>query len=49
MLTVIELELPESESSTTISKFYVHTDSEHKFYKMGIKSWVAIGFNLGSS
>ena len=38
MLTVIELVLPVSYSSTRISKLYVPIDSEHKFHKTGIRS-----------
>ena len=38
---------PVSESSARISKFYDPTDSEYKFYKMRIKSWLSIGLKLG--
>ena len=38
ILTVIELGLPVSESSTKISKFYAPIDSKHKFYKVGIEN-----------
>ena len=44
----IEFELPVSESSTRISKFYDPTDSEHKFHKMRIENSLSIGFELGS-
>ena len=46
---VIELGLPVSEPSTGSQNFPPPTDSEHKFHKMGIKNWLLIGFNLGSS
>ena len=49
ILTVIELGLPVSESSTRISKFDVATDSEYKFNKTKIENWLPIGFTLGSS
>ena len=29
-----------------MSKFYVPTDSEHKFHETGIENWLPIGFNL---
>ena len=29
-----------------VSNFYVRTDSENKFHKMGIRNWLPIGFNL---
>ena len=46
ILTVIELGLPVSESSTKISKFYAPTDSEHKFHKAGIESERSIELDL---
>ena len=46
ILTVIELGLPLSESSTRISDFYYPTDSEHKFHKTRIIYWLSIGFEL---
>ena len=49
ILTVNELGTPVLESSARISKFYAPTDSEHKFNKMGIETWLPIGYNLGSS
>ena len=39
ILTVTELGLPVSGSSTRISKSYVPTDSELKFHKMEIENW----------
>ena len=48
-LTVTELGLPVSESSTRISKFHDSNDSEHQFYKTRIKNWLPIGFKLGTS
>ena len=44
---VIELGLPVPESSTWLQSFMPPTDSEHKFHKTGIKSWLPIRFNLG--
>ena len=46
---VIELGLPMLESSTKIWKFHALTDSEHKFYKVRIKNWLPIEFELGST
>ena len=43
---VIELGPPLSESATKISKFYNHTDSEHKLHKTRIENWLSIGFEL---
>ena len=43
----IEPGQPVSESSTNISKFHAHTDSEHKFHKARIKNWPPIEFGLG--
>ena len=40
----MELGLPMSQSSTTISKFYNLTDSEHKFHKTRIENYLSIGF-----
>ena len=37
-----------SEFSNKISKFYVPTDSEYKFYKARIENWLPIGFELES-
>ena len=44
----IELGLPVWKASTRISKFYAHTDSEHKFNKTGIENWIALIGNLKS-
>ena len=44
--TGVELRPPMSESSTKISKFYAHSDSEHKFHKARIEIWLPIGFKL---
>ena len=49
ILTVIELGLSEWESSTSITKRYAPTDSEHKFNKTKIENWLPIVFNLRSS
>ena len=49
LLTVIELGLPVSESSTRIPNLYTPTDSEYKFHNTGIENWLHIGLNLGSS
>ena len=47
---VTELRPPVSESSTRSQIFMPPpTDSEQKLHKMGIKNWLPIGFNLGSS
>ena len=43
---VIELGPPLSGSSTKISKFYNHNDSEHKLHKTRIENWLSIGFEL---
>ena len=49
ILMVIESGPPVSDSSTRIFKIYAPTDSEHKLYRTGIKNWLPIRFNLGSS
>ena len=49
ILTLIEPGRPVLESSTRFLKFYVPTDFRQKFHKTGIKNWLLIGFNLGSS
>ena len=52
---VTELGLPVLESSTSFQNFLPHpspltpADSEHKFHKTGIKNWLPIGLNMGSS
>ena len=40
IVTVIELGLPVSESSTRTSKLYALTDSERKFHKTGLENWL---------
>ena len=47
ILTVNELGPMVLEFSARISKFYVPTDSEHKFNKTEIENWLSIEYNLG--
>ena len=49
ILTVTELRLPVSESSTRSRNFMSSTDSKHKFHKTEIEIWPSIEFNLGPS
>ena len=46
---VIKLEPPAFDSLTRILKFYDTSDSEHKFYKIRIKNWLSIDFELQST
>ena len=48
LYTKFELGQPVSESSTKIWKLYDPTDTEHKFNKTRIKTWLSIGFELES-
>ena len=48
-LTVTELGLPVSDSSTRSQNFMPSTISERKLHKTGIDNWPPIGFNLGLS
>ena len=40
----IELELPLSDFSSKISKFYASIDSEHKFHNAGTKNWESLNW-----
>ena len=46
ILTVIELGVLVSASSTGSQNFLPPTDSEHEIHKTGIKNWLTIGLNL---
>ena len=48
-LTVIEVGPPVLQSSIRISRFYIPTDSEHRFNKTRMEHWLPIGFRVGTS
>ena len=48
-LTVIEVGRPVLQSSFRISRFYIPTDSEHRFNKTRMEHWLPIGFRVGTS